>query len=418
MKQVLIFLIAILISLQVSAQDEAYARKVLEKLTSPAMKGRGYVKHGDQKAAGYIARQFKKHNLQSFGDHYFQSYSFPINTLPGKIKVKVDGMKLKPGIDYVVSSSTPSMVGEYELINAPDYVYNDSTFEIYMKDMKAENSFLVIRGSFKNHYGKSIKGVKGVIELSDKNPWWHVSNADQVATTCWIKMKNEYFPEDVKSIFLDIENEFIPSYPTQNVIAIVKGKSDTNNYIVFAAHYDHLGMMGRKTYFPGANDNASGTAMLLDLAAYYGKTENQPEKSIVFMAFSGEEAGLHGSTYYADHPLFPLEMIDFLINLDMVGTGSDGITVVNGEAYKDVMDDLQSINDQFNYVPEIKARGEACNSDHCPLYNKGVKSVFIYTRGHEQVGYHTVFDTSKDFPFTIYDGLFRLLTTYVNQIDD
>lgn len=417
MRLISLFLFMVFFAFTGQAQNEAYARKVIKKLTSPAMKGRGYVKQGDQKAADYIARQFEKNKLLSFEEDYFQPYSFPINTFPGKMKVAVDGQKLHPGSEFVVSSASPSLMGDYDLLYAPDSVFNDSTLERYIKNMFFENSFLVINGNFKANYGKSIDGIKGIVVLSDRNPWWHVSEADQVSTTCWIKTKIEYFPERAKTISIEIENEYLPSYPTQNVIACVKGKSDTNNYIVFTAHYDHLGMMGRKAYFPGANDNASGTAMLLDLASWYSKADNQPEKSMVFMAFSGEEAGLYGSTYYVEHPLFPLEVIDFLINLDMVGTGSEGITVVNGEAYKDVMDELQSINNQF-YLPEIKARGEACNSDHCPFYNKGVKSVFIYTRGREHLEYHTIYDISKDFPFTVYNGLFKLLTTYVNQIDE
>jgi len=417
-KQSILILFVVLICFQNQAQNEAYARKVIDKLTSPAMKGRGYVKHGDQNAAKYIARQFKKHKLLSFGESYFQSYSFAINTLPGKIKVEVDGHKLEPGIDYVVNSSSPSIEGDYELFYAPETVYNDSTLELFLANYTEENSFLIIHGDFKEHDGKSIEGVLGIIELTGRNSWWHVSDADEVSTTSWLKVEAEKFPGQAKNISIQVENEFIPSYPTQNVIAFIKGKADSSNYIAFTAHYDHLGMMGKRTYFPGANDNASGTAMLLDLVAYYSKPENQPDKSIIFMAFSGEEAGLHGSTYYVEHPLFPLETINFLINLDMVGTGSEGITIVNGEAYKDVMDDFQSINNQFNYVPEIVARGEACNSDHCPFYNKGVKSVFIYTRGSEHTEYHTVNDTKKDFPFTVYNGLFKLLTTYLNQIDE
>jgi len=411
-----IFFLIVLIASQITAQNEQYARKVLDKLTSPSMKGRGYVKKGDKKAAHYIAKQFKKNKLNSFTKDYFQHYDFPINTFPGKVELVVDDKKLKAGVDYVISSSSPSINGTFKLVYVSDSVYNDSTFNLYLEKNKFEDDFLVIKGNYRKHYGKTLIGIKGVIQLAERKPWWHVSNGDQVVSTSWIKSTTEYFPADAKSISLHIESEFIEHHHTQNVIAYVKGKTDTSRFVVFTAHYDHLGMMGDKTYFPGANDNGSGTAMLLDLAAYYSRPENQPEKSIVFMAFSGEEAGLYGSTYYADNPLFPLKAIDFLINLDMVGTGSEGITIVNGKAYKDVFDDFTLINNQYKYVPEIKMRGESCNSDHCPFYNKGVKSIFIYTRGIEHSEYHTVFDTDNHFPFTAYNGLFKLLTTYIKQL--
>lgn len=416
MKRLITIVAVVLVIVSVQAQDIAYARKIMHKLTSPAMKGRGYVKQGDKKAAGFVARQFKKLELSSFTDDYFQPYTFPMNTLPGKVEVQVNDQKLTSGYDFVVSSSTPSMKGTYSLIFAPDSLYNDSTFALYLEGLKFENSFLVVKGKLRKHYGKTIPGLKGVILLTDKQPWWHVSNGAEVVSTCWIKGKAEYFPPEAKSVTLNIETEFRPSYPTQNVIAYVKGKTDPERFIAFTAHYDHLGMMGKRAYFPGANDNASGTSMVLDLAAYYSKPENQPEKSIVFMLFSGEEAGLKGSTYYTSHPLFPLEEIDFLINLDMVGTGSEGITVVNTKAYNDVLEAMKAINGEHQYIPEIKPRGEACNSDHCPFYQSGVKSIFIYTRGPEHTAYHSVYDTDKDFPFTAYEGLFRLLTTYVNTL--
>jgi hypothetical protein len=417
MRKILIISVVILWGLQLQAQDEAYARKMLHKLTSRSMKGRGYVGQGDKKAADFIAGQLEKDGLLSFTDGYFQHYELPMNTFPGKVEVKVDGKKLKPGYDFVVSSAMPSVKGAFELVFAPETVNNDSTLSVYLKDHNFDSVILVVHGNFKKYYGLSVPctGVIGFVQLIDKQPWWHVSDGYRQASTYWIKSTPEYFPQGAKTVTLDIETEFYDAYPTQNVIAYVKGKTSPDRFIAFTAHYDHLGMMG-KACFPGANDNGSGTSMLLDLAAYYSKPENQPEKSIVFMFFSGEEAGLKGSGYYVSHPLFPLEEIDFLINLDMVGTGSEGITVVNTKAYRDVLETLTVLNDEYNYVPEIKPRGEACNSDHCHFYQAGVKSVFIYTRGQEHTAYHSVYDTDKKFPFTVYDGLFRLLTQYVNVI--
>src|SRR5690606_24991792 len=98
------------------------------------------------------------------------------------------------------------------------------------------------------------------------------------------------------------------NYQTQNVIGFLPGKSKRDSFVVFSAHYDHLGRVG-EAYFPGANDNASGVSMLLELASYYAVPENKPEYSIVFMAFGAEEAGLIGSKFYVNHPLFPLKSI-------------------------------------------------------------------------------------------------------------
>jgi hypothetical protein len=419
MKRILIFVVAALLVFHVQAQDIAYARKMLHRLTSRSMKGRGYAGQGDKKAAGFIARQLEKDGLLSFTDDYYQYYNLPMNILEGRVDVSVDGKKLRPGYDFVIASSVTPIKGTYQLVFAPEWVNNDSTLAVYMNGRRLDSTFLVIKGKYRKSYGTSItcKGyARGYIYLIDKQPWWHVSDGYRQEATCWLKSTAKHFPAEAHSIKLDIEATYEPHYQTQNIIAYVKGKLKPNRFIAFTAHYDHLGMMGKKAYFPGANDNGSGTSMLLDLAAYYSKPENQPEESIVFMFFSGEEAGLKGSGYYVSHPLFPLEEIDFLINLDMVGTGSEGITVVNAKAYNDVLETLKILNDEYHYVPEIKPRGEACNSDHCHFYQAGVKSVFIYTRGQEHTAYHSVYDTDKKFPFTVYDGLFRLLTQYVNII--
>lgn len=416
MKKIILF-IAVLFLLQgLQAQDIEYARKLLSKLSSKSLHGRGYVKNGDEKAAKYLAKQFKKEGVKSLDSAYFQTYSFPINTFPGKISIEIDGEKLKPGKDFVISSSSPSVNGQFKLVRLPDTITTDTGFIQSIKIYQNSGAFLVSNYSSRKLYGNTFKGIKGIIILSKESPAWHVSNGNEIQKTVWLKVNKLVISQQAAKIIISANSLFIDEYQTQNVISYVKGKTHPDRFIVFSGHYDHLGMMGNKTYFPGANDNGSGTAMVMDMARHYALEENQPEYSIVFMLFSGEEAGLYGSSYYAENPLFPLQQIRMLINLDMVGTGSEGVTIVNGKAYQDVMDTFNNINDSNNYLNEIKARGEACNSDHCPFYQKGVKSIFIYTRGKEHMEYHTIKDVDDDFPFTAYNGLFRLLTKYVEEI--
>jgi len=135
--------------------------------------------------------------------------------------------------------------------------------------------------------------------------------------------------------------------------------------------------MGSKTYYPGANDNASGTSMVLDLARHYSLPENKPEYSIVFITFSGEEAGLFGSKYFAENPLFPIEDIKLVVNLDMIGSGSEGITVVNGTLYDTLMVQMQQINKENNYLTNIKLRGESCNS--CGV-NRVIATIVLFIK--------------------------------------
>jgi len=410
-----IIAIFFLLGLLVSAQNVDYARFCLEKLTSKNFHGRGYVKDGDLKAAKFISRELEKNGLKFFNDNYFQSYNFSVNTFPDKVKVTVGKDQLIPGRDYVISSSNISVKGTFKLVFVPDSIRTDSLFLDYIsKQNYSEDDVIVTSAGLRSIYGKELSGIRGVVVKVDK-PWWHISKSIELSSTFWIKVKKENFNTRPNSISVNFENVLINSHKTQNVIAFVEGKKYPHKYFVFTAHYDHLGMMGNKTYFPGANDNASGVSMLLDLARHYSSVENQSDYSIVFMAFSGEEVGLFGSKFYAENPLFPLDNIEILINLDMVGTGSEGITVVNSSVYGELLDEMRRINEEHEYLKHIKQRGESCNSDHCPFYEKGVKSVFIYTMGPEHMEYHTIYDNAENFPFTAYNGLFGLLNELVKD---
>ena len=97
-----------------------YARKIIDTLASASTHGRGYVNDGDKIAANYIRTEFQKNGLQSFTDNYFQPFSLSINTFPGKISVKTDGIELTPGKDFIVSSRSPSYHGKHAVVMADE----------------------------------------------------------------------------------------------------------------------------------------------------------------------------------------------------------------------------------------------------------------------------------------------------------
>jgi Zn-dependent M28 family amino/carboxypeptidase len=175
--------------------------------------------------------------------------------------------------------------------------------------------------------------------------------------------------------------------------------------------------MGKTVYFPGANDNASGVAMLLSLARYYSQPGNKPNCSIVFMAFSGEEVGLLGSHYYVEHPLFPMTRIKFLTNMDILGTGNEGITVVNATVYDSAFKKLQEINTAGNYLPALKPRGKAAISDHHFFTEKNIPSFYIYTLGGIKA-YHDTCDRRETLPLTEFEDLFSLLREFTDWVDE
>ncbi len=219
------------------------------------------------------------------------------------------------------------------------------------------------------------------------------------------------------TITIDVKNKFITDFPTENLIGYIKSKHvKPDSFIVFTAHYDHLGKMG-SIYFPGANDNASGVAMLLSLARYFSEHSDSLRYSIAFMAFSGEEIGLLGSKYYTEHPLFPLANIRFLINMDIMGTGDEGITVVNGTIYDAAFKDLVKINDSQHLLKLVKLRGETANSDHYFFYKNHVPDFFIYTMGGIKA-YHDIYDRRETLPLTNFAEVYKLLILFTDDINN
>jgi hypothetical protein len=139
---------------------------------------------------------------------------------------------------------------------------------------------------------------------------------------------------------LDISTEVTRRLsPSANVIGILDGSDPTlkNEIIIIGAHYDHLGHGGEGSLAPhegeihhGADDNASGTAGMLELARLFSSQKLRPRRTIVFMAFSGEEEGLLGSNYYVNHPIVPLANTVTMINMDMIGRMKDNKLIVGG----------------------------------------------------------------------------------------
>ena len=377
MKKIAILLL-LLLSATCFAQDSLYVRKTVNVLSSPAMWGRGYTKDGMKKAADFLSSEYKKVGLVPMGKDFKQAFSFPVNTFPGKMLVEINGKVLRPGKDFIISNASPSITQSGAL-------------------QKIDSTHFIVNPNLK-------------VELKDKLTW---SVATEVSKETTIEVNRKNFTGIPKQIKVEIENQFIENFQAANVCGFVKGTKYPDSILMITAHYDHLGGMGRSTYFPGANDNAAGVATLLSLASYY-KANPQPY-SIGFICFAAEEAGLIGSRYFVETPLIPLSSIKFLINLDLVGTGESGMTVVNASVYPKAFSLLNKINDEQKLISKINPRGKAANSDHYFFTEKGVPAFFIYTQGGP-TAYHDVFDQPETLPLTEYKDLFKLIVNFNKAI--
>ena len=182
---------------------------------------------------------------------------------------------------------------------------------------------------------------------------------------------------------------------------------------MITAHYDHLGMIGDIMY-PGANDNASGVSMVLNLAKYYSKKNNN-KYTMVFVLFSGEEAGLIGSKYMADNPPFDLSKVKTLLNFDMIGTGDDGVYMLNAKEYPVIDTIMIEMNKNQKYFDVMHSSTATYSSDHASFYDKGVAAVFIYAAGNNE-NYHQPQDKFDDLSFAAYKDIYKFVIDFVKII--
>ena len=409
-------------SIKTNSEDEIIRRNV-QYLTDTGMHGRGYVRNGKENASQFIQNKFKDYKMRGItkDGSYVQSYVFPVNTFPGKMSLTINKTELVPGEDFIIDPSSLSFSGEQLKIETVDLTE--------VVDTASWLAFAAKLTTDKVYYFDDITPVCKVLGIkNDLFPYilpkgCYIINGKEKLTwsvkpdTCHstiFYVKESSLPNKLKYATVNVESVFIPRQKNENVIGFLPGKV-TDSFIVFTAHYDHLGMMGSETTFPGASDNASGTAMMLYLAYYF--TTHPHKYSLLFIAFSGEEADLLGSRFYVKHPVVPLGKMKFLINLDIMGDATDGVTVVNATEFPDQFSILQRLNNKNHYIPTIKSRGKAANSDHYPFTEAGVPSFFIYSNGGPGY-YHDVYDQAKKLSLTNISGTAKLLVDFTKVLND
>jgi len=224
--------------------------------------------------------------------------------------------------------------------------------------------------------GKSLQGIEAEIDKS-------------------LHPESFAFPETLHlSMDIDIGREL---KTVHNVGAYLPG--DTNEYLVVGAHYDHLGL-GEQfsmapslagTVHPGADDNASGTAGVIELARWFS---HQPrhQRGMLFLTFAGEELGLLGSSYYVNHPVLPLKDAVAMINMDMIGRIRDRKVYVGGVGTGTTFAELlKQLTPKHDFEADVTERAGYGSSDHTSFTTKQVPVLFFFSGLHAD--YHKPSDT-------------------------
>ncbi len=417
MNRTLVMILLSLASMVATGQDTAHYKRLIKALSSAKYQGRGYAKDGANKAGKFLQKEFMKAGVDVV---LVQPFKLDINTFCGQMEMWADGRKLRAGVDFSMREYSPGIHGTF-----PVYYVDTLNFDaerMFADLAKPENANCLVACEFwftyrhKEAFSRLQKAGEctnaGLIYTWQSPIKFFKAYGHYVVDKPILWVTPEAM-EGVKSVRAEVDNKFLKDYECFNVIAKVEGQRHDSCY-VFTAHYDHIGNLGRKIFYAGANDNASGTAAIVTLAAYYAK--HRPPYDMYFIAFSGEDANLRGSTWYADHPVVPLQQVKYLFNIDMIGDN-------NPTQYCEVSDEgmrgfslFEQINERGHYFKALH-RGElAANSDHYPFATRHVPCIFLENENGDAFQYyHTIYDTYKTVRFDSYEPVFRLVRDFVEQ---
>jgi Zn-dependent M28 family amino/carboxypeptidase len=356
-------------------------QRIESALASDDMRGRKAFTADIDKAADFIASEFKKIGLQTWGNN--QSY-------------KQDFALMRPRFISASATFDGSAIDEKNIVVVtcqPDLHINERSGYTFVMIKEGEN--------LRSTASALIKANKNVIVLVDQS---FESNFSRI-----MNLKRAMFKTDKSFVFvlgqktpnkfeIEAKHEF-SEQAMANVVGVLPGKTKKSEYVIFSAHYDHLGVgkpVNGDSIYNGANDDASGTTAVIMLAKYFKALGNN-ERTIVFAAFTAEEMGGYGSQYFSSQ--FDPEKVVAMFNIEMIGTQSKW---GNNSAYITGFEktDMGSILEKnlegtgFTFYPDPYTMQQLFyRSDNATLARLGVPAHTISTsKMDDEPNYHRVTD--------------------------
>lgn len=429
--------------------DGNSAWRFVEKLVSDDFAGRLSGTEGADKSAEWIANVFQMYGLKPGGskdeDSYFQPFNVPLYEIRRPTSLSIISKQSTEALGYNKDFTVMPFSGSGSIkapvvfagfgISNPSQNYEEyasidvkDKIVVILRKAPAFSSFSDTHQSFTNKIKIAIeKGAKGILfaDIPDeKNPYpmnmkpvyAHSSENMPIFFVSSLLMDKllSSVSTDLRSIVTKIEHEQKPASmnlnvildmvctvsksieETSNVIGYLPARTETADSILITAHYDHLGLDHIDgSLYAGANDNASGTGTLMEIARAITHQCFTIDVNIVFIAFSGEEEGLIGSFHYVRNPLFPLKNILAVFNMDMVGTGNGSLLAGTSKtAYPRLHDAVKTSAEDLGINLVFDQRLLNSGSDHYPFHREKVPNVFFFRSNPEGLGgYHTPEDT-------------------------
>lgn len=397
--------------------DSSLIRKHAVILASDAMEGRNTGEAGQKMAAAYISSEFRKMGLDSFNSGYLQRFDLIRKHRFGTLSV--DGTQLNYPQDFAYTAFYDSLhlsLEDLPVMSWPEF-REAATFP-------SEN-LLVLVGSyeevdFKILAQKPLRNIffvctsykpKRLLYQDEK-----LGFAPEVKQGVFFLNGQKIKCKQGKTYDLDVV-AYSKKVSTENVVACIPGSDSLlkNEYVVVSAHYDHIGIKNGKIY-NGADDNASGTSTLMELARVFKEAQTrgeQPGRSVLFICFTGEEHGLFGSDYYSRHPLVPLNKTVADFNIDMIGRkdeskeskqfsvyviGSDKISLDFHQRHEELARKHKNLVLDYTYNLDSNPEKLYYRSDHYNFAKNGIPSIFYFGGFHKD--YHEDTDDIEKLNFT------------------
>ena len=408
--------------------------KIVSVLSSKEFDGRLPGSEGYDLAANYAAEKFSQMNLKPFGDAgYFQYLNVEYNRIdtPAEFEAIVDSktFRYELGRDYVFRGFSGS--NNFTLpvafcgygISRPDLDYDD------YQNISVKNKIVIV---FKQNpkwkindkdWGtgyprdKSLtakqKGAKGILFVSLPNedkpqpligsvldgegekltdfPQLHISLKaanDLLSKTGFTIHECQTKIDEKKKPFSFIARtkakivattSYEKNAKTMNIVGLLEGTDSTlkNEYVVIGAHLDHVGSQAG-LLFPGANDNASGSAGVLEIAKAFASDRLKPMRSFIFVLFASEEQGLFGSKHFVKHLKIPKDKIVAMFNLDCIGYG-DSIQIGNGKSSPKLWQIAKEI-DEKNFRLMVNDTWSGGGADATPFHEEGIPALYFVSK--------------------------------------
>ncbi len=411
---------------QISA-DSIYRH--ISVLANDSLEGREVGEPGEVKAAAYLRAVFEKAGLQPKGENgsFLQPFGF-IKSIEAaeSSSLIVNGHQLNLGEDYIPLKQSASGAFEFDQVVRVGYGITpdsaDGDYDDYSGKSVEGKAVLIKRFAPEGEAYREIEFNK-YSSLTDKIMAAQKRKASAVFFMTPSEVADDSLPvpavtnitaKDVPIIFLkreglaklqlDVSDPEITSAVGQvemvrtrdtgyNVVAYLPAQTDTT--VIVGAHYDHLGWGGPASLYRGeepmihngADDNASGVAAILELARYHSARRDSLRYSLLFIAFSGEEAGILGSTWFAKNMTVDSSKVRMMLNLDMIGRLQEqdsGLAIMGTGTcleFKQYFDSLTAEN-----LKIVQKESGAGPSDNTPFNNRKIPSLFFFTGAHQD--YH------------------------------